>query len=161
LISCEFFFLKGFALFRAVEDNSKYINDRYYSILDFLLNNSILTKLFVFCDVWFRSFLFRATFILDMIFMLSLENEIWKRQQILTDLVILYAEKLSERRISLSKDLINKFRVTCRRLRDLILNYDSISGPSIIVVILFFIMYLLTDINSFVANENTGNQKIY
>lgn len=93
---------------------------------------------------------------LDMIFMIVLENEIWKRQKLLTDLIVLYTEKLYEHRINLSKILINKFRLTHRRLHEIIISADEISGPAFLVVVLFFIFYSLTDINSFVVIENKG-----
>jgi hypothetical protein len=151
-----FLFFKGFVLFCGVGDYGKYLNERYFSLLDYLLVNKILLKILVFIDIWFRSFLFRATFILDMIFMIVLENEIWKRQKLLTDLIVLYTEKLYEHRINLSKILINKFRLTHRRLHEIIISADEISGPASLVVVLFFIFYSLTDINSFVVIENKG-----
>lgn len=147
---------KGITLFHGVSDYRNYINDRYFSTLDFIFAKKDFTTAFIFFDVCMRSFLFRTTFILDILFMHSLENEILKRQQILTDLVVLYTEKLLYNKISLSKVLINKFRETHLRLRDVIISYDDISGLSIICIVLFFIMYLLTDINGFVSNVNKG-----
>jgi hypothetical protein len=130
--------------------------------LDNLFDSSKHTlslKLFVFIDVWLKSFLFRATFIGDVVFCLALLNEIWLRQETMNQMVALYAEKLKERKIEISSEIIRKFRSTHRNLLNLTHQWDSIYGPGMILYFSFFLLYLLADINNFVMNGRKGKKK--
>ena len=149
-------FFIGFAIFRGIKDYEEYINERYFYLIHNLFADKTSLKLFVLIDVWLKSFLFRATFILDVMFALSIQREIWKRQRILTDLVHLYVKMYFKGFISYSSQIVYRFSQTHQRLRNAMITFDQIYSQAMVIWFLFFLMYLMADINNFIINGIKG-----
>lgn len=106
----------------------------------------------VLADVWFRSFLFRATFIFDVVFCQAMVIEIHKRLKTFNGILAQYEQNIADRLVVPSVSMIRKLRRTHMRLRSAIKTFDDIIAPGMIVWFAFFVLYSLSDINNFLAN---------